>query len=115
MIFIEKRWFIGDNLRVKLAEIITKEFGEKDLETHLSRIQECVEKTDLFNVYDMDASSGFKDIDEAILHALLRGIVRLTIVINRLNLFDIESHGVGSVVWWLGCLPFNTRSWVQIL
>ncbi|XP_033100603.1 transient receptor potential cation channel subfamily M member-like 2 [Anneissia japonica] len=97
----EKKMFIGDNLRAKLAQLIKKEFGENvtetDLELHLNRIQECVEKTDLFNVYDMDSSTGLKDIDEAILHALLKANkgskqdqLKLTLVWNRIDIARSE-------------------------
>ncbi|XP_071942447.1 transient receptor potential cation channel subfamily M member-like 2 isoform X2 [Antedon mediterranea] len=93
----EKKMVIGHKLREKLAEIISKEFGDKELDTHLTRIQECVEKNDLFNVYDMDASTGVKDIDEAILHALLRANkgsvqdqLKLTLVWNRIDIAKSE-------------------------
>ncbi|XP_033100595.1 transient receptor potential cation channel subfamily M member-like 2 isoform X2 [Anneissia japonica] len=89
----EKKVVIDDNLRAKLAQLIKKEFGEKNVELHLNRIQECVEKTDLLNVYDMDSSTGLKDIDEAILHALMKANkgskqnkLKLTLVWNRIDI-----------------------------
>lgn len=49
-------------------------FGEKDLELHLNRINECIQNPHLVNVYELDAKQEVgSDIDSAILHALLKG------------------------------------------
>ncbi|XP_033100604.1 transient receptor potential cation channel subfamily M member-like 2 [Anneissia japonica] len=96
----KKKKIISDSLRVELAKRIKnideKEFDEQDIERHLNRIQECVQKTNLFNVYDMDSPVD-KDIDEAILHALLRANkgskqdqLKLTLVWNRIDIAKSE-------------------------
>ncbi|XP_033100606.1 transient receptor potential cation channel subfamily M member-like 2 [Anneissia japonica] len=93
----EKKKVIGKKLRQELSQLIKnideKELDEKDIEIHLNRIEKCVQKTNLFNVYDMDSSTGVKNIDEAFLHALLRANkgskqdqLKLTLVWNRIDI-----------------------------
>ena len=62
-----------DALKVKIAAMLQHEFGDKDLDIHLNRIQACLQKRHLITVYELDQVGGM-DIDAAILHALLKGL-----------------------------------------
>ena len=52
--------------------MLQQEFGERDLEIHLNRIKDCLQRRHLITVYELDDVGGM-DIDGAILHALLKG------------------------------------------
>ncbi|XP_071482950.1 transient receptor potential cation channel subfamily M member 2-like, partial [Diadema antillarum] len=60
-----------DDDKVVVAEMIEKEFGQKDLDIHLTRIEACIQHRHLITVYELSASTSM-DIDGAILHALLK-------------------------------------------
>ncbi|XP_033624226.1 transient receptor potential cation channel subfamily M member-like 2 isoform X2 [Asterias rubens] len=64
----EKKTVISDSLSKRLAAMLSKEFGDAELDTHLTRIKEMLNRRHLITVYELGAGS---DIDSAILHALL--------------------------------------------
>ena len=61
-----------EDVKVEVAKMISKEFGEKELDVHLTRIEACIQHKHLITVYELSASTTM-DIDGAILHALLKG------------------------------------------
>ncbi|XP_030849301.1 transient receptor potential cation channel subfamily M member 2-like isoform X2 [Strongylocentrotus purpuratus] len=65
------RSVMPEMVRVEVAKMIQKEFGEKQLDLHLTRIEACIQDKRLITVYELGASATM-DIDGAILHALLK-------------------------------------------
>ena len=61
------------NVEVQVIKMLDDEFGTKDTPTHLSRIKDCLNKCDLVSVFEIDNKCGGKDIDVAMLQALLKG------------------------------------------
>ena len=53
--------------------MLSKEFGDAELDTHLTRIKEMLNRRHLITVYELGAGSDKADIDSAILHSLLKG------------------------------------------
>ncbi|XP_030829332.1 transient receptor potential cation channel subfamily M member-like 2 isoform X2 [Strongylocentrotus purpuratus] len=83
-------------VRVEVAKMIEKEFGQKQLDHHLTRIEACIQHKHLITVYELGASSTM-DIDGAILHAILKankgGILdqlRLALIWNRVDVAKRE-------------------------
>ena len=64
---------ISDALSVRLADMLSKEFGNDNLDIHLTRIKEMLKRRQLITVYELGTGSEKSDIDSAILHALLKG------------------------------------------
>ncbi|XP_052803928.1 transient receptor potential cation channel subfamily M member-like 2 isoform X2 [Mya arenaria] len=77
----------------KVKEMIKREFGnDETTETHLKRICECLNKSDLISVYEIEGKGGVKDIDVAILQALLKAnkyklmdLLKLALAWNRID------------------------------
>jgi hypothetical protein len=63
---------MDDSLLVEVKEMVEKEF-KNDVDTHVGRIKDCLEKCDLMSVFELDNKSGVKEIDVAMLQALLKG------------------------------------------
>ncbi|XP_072174396.1 transient receptor potential cation channel subfamily M member-like 2 [Diadema setosum] len=85
-----------DDDKVVVAEMIEKEFGQKDLDIHLTRIEACIQHRHLITVYELSASTSM-DIDGAILHALLKANkgrmldqLRLALIWNRVDVAKRE-------------------------
>ncbi|WAR05106.1 TRPM2-like protein, partial [Mya arenaria] len=55
-----------------VEEMIVREFGNEETSTHLKRIRDCLKESDLMSVYEIEGKGGVKDIDVAILQALLK-------------------------------------------
>ena len=53
---------------------IEADFGTQDLDRRLEWVKECLEKRDHMTVFRIDGSDSAKDIDLAILQALLKGL-----------------------------------------
>jgi len=68
-----------DALIVEVNGMLQREFGNSDSSVHLSRIKECLDRCDYLSVFEMDSKSGVKEIDVAMLQALLKGKVLYTL------------------------------------
>ena len=53
---------------------IEAEFGTRDIDRRLGWVKECLERRDHMTVFRLDGSDSAKDIDLAILQALLKGV-----------------------------------------
>lgn len=62
-----------DALTVEVMEMIEKEFGSGDISVHMDRIKDCLDRCDYLSVFEMDSKVGVKEIDVAMLQALLKG------------------------------------------
>lgn len=51
---------------------IQKEFGDRNLENNLHMVRECLKRRDHITVFRLDGTYSAKDIDMAILQALLK-------------------------------------------
>ncbi|XP_070536806.1 transient receptor potential cation channel subfamily M member-like 2 isoform X1 [Ptychodera flava] len=71
-IFIRKRAVINATFEAKLKTVVEKEFGDRNLDTMVGWVKECLRKKDLITVFELDAKGSAKDIDLAILQALLK-------------------------------------------
>eukprot|EP00057_Strongylocentrotus_purpuratus_P010202 XP_011664676.1 PREDICTED: transient receptor potential cation channel subfamily M member 2 isoform X5 [Strongylocentrotus purpuratus] len=85
-----------ETVRVEVAKMIEKEFGQKQLDLHLTRIEACIQHKHLITVYELGASATM-DIDGAILHALLKANkgriqdqLRLALIWNRVDVAKRE-------------------------
>ncbi|XP_060577769.1 transient receptor potential cation channel subfamily M member-like 2 isoform X4 [Ruditapes philippinarum] len=85
------RRFMDDSLLVEVKEMVEKEF-KNDVDTHVGRIKDCLEKCDLMSVFELDNKSGVKEIDVAMLQALLKANknqvfdqLRLALAWNRID------------------------------
>ncbi|XP_038076672.1 transient receptor potential cation channel subfamily M member-like 2 isoform X3 [Patiria miniata] len=93
----EKRTVISDALSVRIADMLCKEFGEKELDTHLTRIKEMLMRRHLITVYELGGGTQQYDIDSAILHALLKANkgqvqdqLQLALIWNRVDVAKRE-------------------------
>ncbi|XP_033625076.1 transient receptor potential cation channel subfamily M member-like 2 isoform X2 [Asterias rubens] len=93
----EKRTVISDSLSVRLAAMLSKEFGDAELDTHLTRIKEMLNRRHLITVYELGAGSDKADIDSAILHSLLKANkghvqdqLQLALIWNRVDVAKRE-------------------------
>lgn len=68
------RRYMEDALTVEVKEMIEKEFGPNDITVHMNRIKDCLNRCDFLSVFEMDIA-GVKEIDVAMLQALLKGKV----------------------------------------
>lgn len=64
---------MDDSLLVEVQEMVEKEF-KSDVDTHVGRIKDCLDKCDFISVFELDNKSGVKDIDVVMLQALLKGM-----------------------------------------
>ena len=92
LLFDRKKTVISDSLSKRLAAMLSKEFGDAELDTHLTRIKEMLNRRHLITVYELGAGS---DIDSAILHALLSGrcIILLIIIITIIKPLRSKARG----------------------
>lgn len=71
----------------EVTQMIKDDFGEKDLNTHVGRVRECLQNPDLLTVFQLDdVSSSSKDVDIAILKAMLKGRAPLPKYTYHLNI-----------------------------
>ncbi|KAL4228805.1 Transient receptor putative cation channel subfamily M member 2 [Mactra antiquata] len=82
---------MDDALLVEVQDMVVKEFTT-DVDLHISRIKDCLEKSDLMSVYEFDSRGGVKKIDVAMLQALLKANknqvmdqLRLALAWNRID------------------------------
>ena len=66
---------VADYMWIEVRRRIVHEFGEKDAGKMLESVKECINNRDHLTVFRVGAGSGSaaKDIDVAILEALLKG------------------------------------------
>ncbi|XP_053372803.1 transient receptor potential cation channel subfamily M member-like 2 [Mercenaria mercenaria] len=87
----KSRRFMDDSLLVEVGNMVEREF-RNDVDTHVQRIKDCLEKCDLMSVFELDNKSGVKEIDVAMLQALLKANknqvfdqLRLALAWNRID------------------------------
>lgn len=56
-----------------IKEMIKTHFGESSLDTRIEWVKDCCSKRDLLSVFELDSKNSAKDVDLAILKALLKG------------------------------------------
>ena len=56
-----------------VRKLIIKEFGNNNVDKHLGWVKECIQHRGYMTVYRVEGSNSAKDIDIAILQALLKG------------------------------------------
>ena len=64
---------VEDSVWDEVKKLIIKEFGDRDVEKHLGWVKECIQHRGYMTVYRVDGGNSAKDIDIAILQALLKG------------------------------------------
>lgn len=64
---------VDDEVWNEVRRRITKEFGEKNVDNNVLMVRECLKKRDHITVFQQTGGSSGKDIDVAILRALLKG------------------------------------------
>ncbi|XP_064594682.1 transient receptor potential cation channel subfamily M member-like 2 isoform X2 [Liolophura sinensis] len=82
----------------EITQMIKDDFGERDLNTHVGRVRECLQNPDLLTVFQLDdMSSSSKDVDVAILKAMLKANsnqvmdqLRLALAWNRIDVAKSE-------------------------
>lgn len=62
-----------DEVWAQVADRIKAEFDERALEQRLTWVKECLEHRDHVTVFRLDSGDTVRDIDVAILQALLKG------------------------------------------
>ena len=66
---------MDESLEIEVIEMVEKEFGSNEVHVHVGRIKDCLNKSDLMSIYEHDSrTGGSKDIDVAMLKALLKGV-----------------------------------------
>ncbi|XP_048236497.1 transient receptor potential cation channel subfamily M member-like 2 isoform X3 [Haliotis rufescens] len=80
-----------------ITEMISREFGEKELATRVGWVRTCLKNKDLINIYELDSRTSTKDVDMAILKALLKANqnevmdqLRLALSWNRIDVAKSE-------------------------
>ena len=71
-----------DELWDTVREQIQAAWGERSLDQRVSWVQDCIHKRNYMSVFRLDAADSAKDIDVAILQALLKGKRCLQIVLK---------------------------------
>ena len=64
---------VEDEVWQEVERRVIKEFGDKNKDQNMSLVRECLKKRDHITVFRQDGGSSGKDIDVAILRALLKG------------------------------------------
>ena len=65
---------MDESLEVEVMDMVEKEFGSNEVHVHVGRIKDCLNKSDLISIFEHDnRTGGSKDIDVAMLKALLKG------------------------------------------
>lgn len=78
---------IFDNaLWPEVEKRIEADFGTLDLDRRVEWVKECLEKRNHMTVFRLDGSDSSKDIDLAILQALLKGLFILSHFLSNLIL-----------------------------
>ena len=62
-----------DSLSVQVKEMVEREFGSNKIVTHMNWIKDCLDKSDLVSVFELDNKTGSREIDVSMLQALLKG------------------------------------------
>ena len=57
----------------KVKKMISDEWSDKDIDSRVSWVRECLDRRDHMTVFQLDHETSAKDIDLAILQALLKG------------------------------------------
>ena len=65
---------IDAQLQTEITKMIREEFGDRDLTRQVGWVRDCLQKRDLMTVFRLEGKNSAKDIDIAILQALLKGI-----------------------------------------
>ena len=60
-------------MRSQIEEMVKFHFGDKNLTTRVGWVEECCKNLDLLSVFELDSQNSAKDVDLAILKALLKG------------------------------------------
>ena len=69
---------MDESLEVEVKNMVEKEFGNKETSVHVGRIKDCLYKSDLMSIFEHDnRTGGSKDIDVAMLKALLKGTITI--------------------------------------
>lgn len=72
-----------DDLTNEVTEMLKREFGGSDITTHMDRIRKCLDRCDYLSVFEMDSKSGVKEIDVAMLQALLKGFKKYFLLLEK--------------------------------
>ncbi|XP_067687429.1 transient receptor potential cation channel subfamily M member-like 2 [Haliotis asinina] len=85
------------DVEADITEMIKKDFGEKELATRVGWVRTCLKKKDLITIYELDSRMSTKDVDMAILKALLKANrhevmdqLRLALSWNRIDVAKSE-------------------------
>ncbi|XP_077993111.1 transient receptor potential cation channel subfamily M member-like 2 [Glandiceps talaboti] len=96
-IIIQKRAVINATFEAKLTSEMEKEFGTRNLDTMVGWVKDCLRRKDLITVFELDAKGSAKDIDLAILQALLKANkgrvqdqLKLALAWNRIDIAKSE-------------------------
>lgn len=58
----------------EIREMIRAHFGDSSLDLRVEWVKDCCSKRDLLSVFELDSKNSAKDVDLAVLKALLKGI-----------------------------------------
>ncbi|XP_052803076.1 transient receptor potential cation channel subfamily M member 2-like [Mya arenaria] len=93
----EHTTYFDESVEITVKEMIEQELGNTDTMKHLKIIKECLDKSDLMSVYEMEGKGWVKDIDVAVLQALFRANkykvmdqLKLALVWNRIDVAKSE-------------------------
>ena len=83
---------IDAQLQTEITKMIREEFGDRDLTRQVGWVRDCLQKRDLMTVFRLEGKNSAKDIDIAILQALLKGIAFIVsewyrLAKNKITLF----------------------------
>ncbi|GFR76765.1 transient receptor potential cation channel subfamily M member 2-like [Elysia marginata] len=78
-VITEKTTFLEPQVRTQIEEMIKLHFGDRNLTTRVGWVEECCKNLDLLSVFELDSQNSAKDVDLAILKALLKDSTELLV------------------------------------
>ncbi|KAK3787677.1 hypothetical protein RRG08_031907 [Elysia crispata] len=96
-VITEKTTFLEPHVRSQIEEMVKFHFGDKNLTTRVGWVEECCKNLDLLSVFELDSQNSAKDVDLAILKALLKAKknnvmdqLKLALAWNRIDVAKSE-------------------------
>ncbi|GFN90287.1 transient receptor potential cation channel subfamily m member 2-like, partial [Plakobranchus ocellatus] len=93
----ERTTFLEPHVQSQIEEMVKFHFGEKNLTTRVGWVEECCKNLDLLSVFELDSQNSAKDVDLAILKALLKAKknnvmdqLKLALAWNRIDVAKSE-------------------------
>ncbi|CAG5118818.1 unnamed protein product, partial [Candidula unifasciata] len=93
----ETNYVLEAHVIADIKEMVKTHFGESSLDTRIEWVKDCCSKRDLLSVFELDSKNSAKDVDLAILKALLKANknvlmdqLKLALAWNRIDVAKSE-------------------------